>query len=92
MEIEETTKPRPTKFKNEVIVKLDTPVEWGDDIVSEIKLKRPKGRHIKNFGDDVKVGDMLKLASKVSGVSMGVFEEMESPDCMKVAEAMGDLL
>lgn len=91
MEMEETTQKR-SNFKNEVVVKLDTPVEWGDDIISEVRLKRPKGRHIKNFGDDVKVGDMLKLASKVSGISMGVFEEMESPDCMKVAEAMGDLL
>lgn len=91
MEVEQDKK-RPTKFRDEVIVKLDTPVEWGDEEISEIKIKRPRGKHIKNLGDDVKVGDMLRIASKCSGLSMGIFEELTSPDAMKVAEAVGDLL
>jgi|AVFP01.1.fsa_nt_gi hypothetical protein len=91
MEMEQETTKRPT-VKDVTIVKLDDPIEWGDETISEIKLKKPRGKHIKNLGDDIKVGDMLKIASKVSGVSMGVFDELSSSDCMKVAEAVGELL
>ena len=88
----ENEKPQTKKAKDEIVVKLDYPVEWGDEIVTEVCIKRPRGKHIKNLGDDVKVGDMLRIASKCSGVSMGVFEDMASPDVMKVADAVGDLL
>jgi len=88
----EKEKKRPTTFRNEVVVKLDDPIEWGDEDITEIRIKKPRGKHIKNLGDDVKVGDMLKIASKCSGMSFGIFEELSSSDAMKVAEAVGDLL
>ena len=92
MEMEQENQKRPAKFKDEAVVKLDYPVEWGEDIITEICIKRPRGKHIKNLGDGVKLNDLLKIASKCSGTSMGVFEEMASPDVMKVADAVGDLL
>ena len=73
-------------------VKLDYPIEWGNETIEEVVIKRPKGKHLKNLGDEMKLVDFLKIASKCSGISMGVFDEMESPDVMKVAEAVGELL
>ena len=87
--MEETKKKSP---KGEVVVKLDYPIEWGEDTIEEVRLRRPKGKHIKNLGDDVKVNDFLRIASKVSGLSMGIFEEMEAPDVMKITDAVGELL
>jgi len=88
----DTEKPKAKGTIKFIMVSLDEPIQWGDEEITELKIKRPKGKHIKTLGDDVKVGDMLRIASKCSGISMGIFEELESPDAMKVAEAVGDLL
>lgn len=78
--------------KTEIEVLLDTPIEWGRETIETVVIKRPKGKHLKNLGNDMKLKDFLFIASKCSGVSMSVFDEMDSPDVMKVVEAVGELL
>ena len=81
-----------TEKRGETVVLLDYPIPFGEETISEIVLKRPKFKHIKNMGEGMKIKDLIQIASKVSAVPMAVFEEMESPDVMKIAEALGELL
>jgi hypothetical protein len=88
-----------SKKTTNVTVNLDYPFEWttdeGKKIVSSITLKRPKGKHLKNLGKDIKFVDLLMLAAKISDhdwVTYSFFEEMDAADCMKVTEVVGDFL
>ncbi len=84
------TKPR------EVTVKLDWPFEWsgenGKEEITEVKLSRPKGKHLKGIGKDVGMSDMFRIASKISGYTPAFYEEMDAADCMKITEVIGDFL
>ena len=79
-----------------VKIELEFPFEWGKDsgFVSEIELKRPKGKHIKNLGKDVLMESLLIIAAKicVGDFTPAFFDEMDAADCIKVTEVIGDFL
>lgn len=76
-----------------VKVTLAYPIEWGEEgLVDAIELKRPKGKHLKGLGKDVGMGDIFKIASKVSGYTPAFFDEMDAADCLKISEVIGDFL
>lgn len=82
--------------KREVVVKLSYPFEWADEDgkreVSEVKLSRPKGKHLKKLSKDMSMDDLFYIASKVSGYTPAFFDEMDAVDCLKITEAIGDFL
>jgi len=83
----------PAPGKGPVTVKLSEPIEWGDDVIKELVLKRPKAKHVKNM--DIKnprIADMLGIAAKLSGHSTAVLDELCTEDMNKVLEAVGELL
>lgn len=83
-----STKPRPSK-----IIKLLYPIEWDEEgEVTEIELKRPKGKHIKHLGKDVSMKEIFDIASKVSGYTPAFFDELDAADCLQVSEVIGDFL
>jgi hypothetical protein len=73
------------------IVLLEEPIEWGEETIDKVILKPIKGAHFKGFPKDPAVTDILKLASKLSGISSAVFDEMGSRDILKIVEAVGEL-
>lgn len=92
MELEDNEQRKPTPKKGPVTVKLDEPVEWGQETIREVVLKPLKGKHVKILGKDPTLAQLLQLASKSSGLSAGVFDEMSSSDAFRVAEEVGNLL
>lgn len=85
--------PTAVKTAGGVIIKLDYPFKWGDeDEVTEVELKRPKGKHLKNLGGKATMSDLFGIASKVSGYDLRFFDELDGVDCMKVTDAIGDFL
>lgn len=76
-----------------VTLKLQFPFKWdGDDDVTELELKRPKGKHLRGLGKDVSMHDLFQIAAKVSGYTPKFFDEMDAVDCIKVTEVIGDFL
>lgn len=76
-----------------VTVKLLYPIKWGDEEkVTEVTLKRPKGKHIKRIGRDVNIDELLKIASKISEYTPAFFDELDAVDCLKITEVIGDFL
>lgn len=83
-----STKPRPS-----VIIKLTYPIQWDEEgEVTEIELKRPKGKHIKQLGKDVSMKEIFEIASKISGYTPAFFDEMDVSDCFKVSDAVAGFL
>lgn len=90
-EVEKDVKVAQTKKKS-ITIKLEDPIQWGEETIEEVILKPIRGKHIKNLPAQPALKDLLVIASKISGVSSAVFDEMASSDIMKIAEAVGELL
>lgn len=71
-------------------IRLQTPVEIGNDLIEEITLRRPKGKDLKTLGANVTQGDLMKLAAKLSGHLPVVFDEMDAYDVTQVMDAVGN--
>lgn len=78
--------------KKEATIKLVEPVTFGSETISVVILKAPKGKHLKLLPPNPALKDILNMASKVSGVSSVVIDEMCATDVLAIAEAMGELL
>ena len=74
--------------------KLQFPVEYGDNLISELKIRRPQGKHLRglklNVLEDIEVA--LDLLGKLSGQPPQAIDLLELPDIMAVMEVLGDFL
>lgn len=73
-------------------IKLSEPVEWGSETITQVVLKPPRGKHVKGISIPPTLSEIIRIASKISGVSSAVFDEMSSEDIFAIAEAVGELL
>lgn len=64
----------------------------GKKEVTEVELRRPKGKDIKGIGKDVSLDDILKIAAKISAYSPRFYDELDAVDVMKISEVVGDFL
>lgn len=78
--------------KGPITVKLSDPIQWGSETIKEVELTAVKGKHLRKLSANPTLNDLMNIASKVSGLSSAVFDEMSSEDVMKVADAVGELL
>jgi len=91
MEIESQSAKALKPKKGPVTVKLVEPIEFGTETISQITLQPIRGKHLRILPTQPTLNDILKLASKISGVSSAVFDEMCSEDVVRVSEAVGEL-
>ena len=76
----------------ETTYKLKYPFKWDEKEYTEIKMQRPKGKHIKKLSDNPNVGDLLDIAAKCSGILPRVFDEMDVADSIAITEVVADFL
>ena len=74
-----------------IVVKLQYPIEWGSETISEVSLKRPKGKHLKGLtlSSDVILDQLINIASKISAHPPSVFDEMDATDLLRVTGEVG---
>lgn len=75
-----------------MIIELDYPIEYDGKSITQIELKRPKGKHLKHFPVSPGIGDLLDMGCRVSGLAQYVFDEMDAADVTKVCEVLADFL
>jgi len=75
-----------------VTVKLSKSYSWANETISEVTINQPKGKHLRKLPAEPRLNDILELVSACSGISSKLLDEMESPDCMELSKAMGELL
>lgn len=75
-----------------VTIKLKYPIDFDSQTYTEITLKRPKGKHLKDVSAAPKMADLQRIAVRLTGYSNRLFEEMDAVDYMAVITAIGDFL
>jgi hypothetical protein len=75
-----------------VVVKLDYPLSWGEESISEITFHPPKAADIEHLGKDVTMKDIFLVASKCSKLELPKIRELDASDATKVADVISDFL
>lgn len=76
-----------------VTIKLEYPVEFADDEITEIKLRRATGKDLKlAMKGQNNVQDSIALAVRLSGQLPAVFDIMDASDLTAVLDEVGNLL
>ncbi len=75
-----------------ITVKLAEPIEFGSRTISELTLRKPKAKDMRQFPLAPQMGDMLDLASKLAGEPTSVIDELSVQDMTRVVEVIGDFL
>lgn len=81
-----------TARRGPVVYKLMEPVSWGTETIDELTFQPPKGKHIKGISREPTLGEILGIASKLTGVSTAIFDEMSSQDILEVSRIVGEAL
>jgi len=89
---QENTPENISKVKT-VTIELSEPIEWGkDNTITELKLRRPKGKDLKNLSSEPTMGELLSVAQRCAGVPKTVMDDLDGADAMEVVEVIGDFL
>lgn len=79
--------------KTAVTIPLEYPVEFADEEITEIKLRRATGKDLKLTMKGVNaVQDSIALAVRLSGHLPAVFDLMDASDLTEVLSQVGNLL
>ena len=76
----------------ETTIKLTKPLSFGKDTYTELKLKEPKGKHLRALKEGMEFGDLLDIGAKLAGVPVVVVNELPAKDALQVVEAVKDFL
>jgi hypothetical protein len=76
------------------VYKLIEPIEYDGNLVEEIEIKRPKGKHVKSLdmGNVTKPSEIMSLAHALTDYTDSFFDELDGSDYLGVAGVIGDFL
>jgi len=89
---EESEDKKPKENPTSVVHKLRYPIEWGSEMITEIKISRPKGKDIDHIKGEPSMKDNIRTASNCSKQPISVFKEMDGSDLISICEIVGDFL
>lgn len=69
-------------------LKLQTPIEFGSEQVSELAFQELKAKHMRHLPKEVGMNEILKLASTLTGLPDKFIDELSSQDTMRVIEVI----
>lgn len=76
-----------------VTIKLEHPIEIGNELIEEITMRRPKGKDMKACIKGVNnVAESIALAARLSEQLPVVFDEMDGADLTAVLDEVGNFL
>lgn len=89
---EKAQQQKKSKKPKSITITLSEPIEWGDETIEEVTLRRPKGKELKMLSGDPSMDDLLKIAGKCGGLTPRQIDDMDADDALALAEAVGDFL
>lgn len=80
--------------KSATTLKLNYPIEYQGATISELKVRRPKGRDMRFLpsGDNVSVEGMFPFFALLSGVDEQVIDEIDAADLNALGQLVNDFL
>lgn len=73
-------------------IKLDDPIQYGSETISQLELRKPKAKDMRGLPLQMGMDDMLKLASRVSAQPDSVIDELSIGDLGRVMEVVGNFI
>lgn len=83
---------KPPKKLHVVTIKLKYPVEFGEDLIEEIELRRPRAADIEHLSAKPNMKELMQVGQKISGHPPAVFKRLDSLDAIAVVEEVGNFL
>jgi len=76
------------------VIKLAHPVQWGDDSITEVTVRRPKGKDLKGLKNVAQnMDDQLKLIARLIGQPEGFVGELDlATDLTAIMQKVADFL
>lgn len=76
-----------------VVIKLQDPVEYGSEVIYELKLQKPKAKHFKRLSfDNPSFPEMLEILGQLAGQPPSVIDELSWVDTQTATGILGNLL
>lgn len=76
----------------ETVLKLKEPVTYGSEIISELKIRKPKAKDIRKLPQNPSTGDILDLAGRLCGHPPSVIDELSIEDVGDLLEIVGNFM
>lgn len=73
-------------------LKLKEPIKWGSETIAELEIRKPKAKDLRGMPLQLGMGDMLKLAAKVTGQPDPVIDELSVEDMTALMEILGGFM
>ena len=75
-----------------VTVKLQYPIPWGEDEVSELTFRPPTAADIEHLSASPTLKELLQIASKCSGQVPALIKKLDATDAIRITEVIADFL
>ena len=81
------------KLTYPIVIKLEHPVQYGSELISEVRFGMPKGKHLRLLKMDggSPSADSLEFLAGLAGQPPSVFDEMALTDIQRCTEILGKL-
>ncbi len=73
-------------------VVLQDPFDFGDRRVEKFTLRAPRAKDMRDLPIDLKIGNLMDLAAKLSGTEKAIFNEMSARDAMHMVGEVSSFL
>lgn len=72
-----------------MVIPLTKPIKFGEETISELKLREPEGKDFRQLKSMNPFAMMLELATAISGVPDSVIDRLNAADTLAVCEKVG---
>ena len=79
-------------MKEPTTLKLHSPIKHGEEIISELTIRRPLAGDLRDFPGEPKMGDILDLAARLSNQPPSVINRLEMEDAFPVMKIVGNFI
>jgi hypothetical protein len=77
---------------SEILIKLSSPLRIGEEEITELKLRRPKGRDYRAIKSATPMAMCLELGAAMAEQPPSVIDLLDGDDVKKLVEAVGPFL
>lgn len=80
------------KKNHRIKLTLNTPIEYGEELIEYLEFYKPTAGDIENLGSDAKLKDILQVAARCTRHPYSVIRKLDAQDALRAAEVVGDFL
>lgn len=74
------------------VLKLKSPVQYGQELIAELKIRKPKAKDIRKLPQSPNTGDILDLAGRLCGQPPSMIDELDLEDTSALLEIVGNFM